>query len=121
MAIINSKGPVIDRGNFYEVQNTVFNVYNENPIDAGDFFPVFTTTIHIRKNAILKLHLYNLSGGFDEVYKTAEQCYIERGGKFWYPISEGDEGNDILRIDGNDGLEIDRDGYFTKLNDFGWR
>lgn len=121
LAIINSKGPVIDRGNFYEVQNTVFNVYHKDMEDAGDFFPVFTTTIYIRKNAILKLHLYNPSGGFDEVYKTAEQCYIERGGKFWYPISEGDEGNDILRIDGNDGLEIDRDGYFTKLNDFGWR
>ena len=113
LANIVSNGPVIDRGNFYEVQNTVFSTYDRNPMDAGDFFPAFTTTIYIRKNAMVGL--YTGDGGPSTLeYKTAEQCYREFGGKFYRSSSSLDE---VLGIQGYDALKIDENGYFTKLND----
>ena len=113
LANIVSNGPVIDRGNFYEVQNTVFSTYDRNPMDAGDFFPTFTTTIYIRKNAMVGL--YTGDGGPSTLeYKTAEQCYREFGGKFYRSSSSLDE---VLGIQGYDALKIDENGYFTKLND----
>ena len=118
LANIVSNGPVIDRGNFYEVQNTVFSTYDRNPMDAGDFFPAFTTTIYIRKNAMVGLYTgdgYIGYGGPSTLeYKTAEQCYREFGGKFYRLSSSLDE---VLGIDCVTALEIDENGYFTKLND----
>ena len=113
LANIVSNGPVIDRGNFYEVQNTVFSTYNRNLIDAGDYFPAFTTTIYIRKNAMVGLYT---GDGYPSTleYKTAEQCYRELGGKFCRLYSSRDE---VLGIDCVTALEIDENGYFTKLND----
>ena len=113
LANIVSDGPVIDRGNYYEVQNAVFSTYNMNPTDAGDFFPAFTTTIYIRKNAMVGL--YTGDGGSSTLeYKTAEQCYREFGGKFYrssYNMGE------VLGTDCYDALKIDENGYFIKLND----
>jgi len=113
LANIVSNGPVIDRGNFYEVQNTVFSTYNMNPTDAGDFFPAFTTTIYIRKNAMVGLYT---GDGYPSTleYKTAEQCYREFGGKFYRSSYSLDE---VLGTDCDVALEIDENGYFTKLND----
>ena len=113
LANIVSNGPVIDRGNFYEVQNTVFSTYNRNLMDAGDFFPAFTTTIYIRKNAMVGL--YTGDGGPSTLeYKTAEQCYREFGGKFYRSSYSLDE---VLGTDCGDALKIDENGYFIKLND----
>jgi len=113
LANIVSNGPVIDRGNYYEVQNTVFSTYNMNPTDAGDFFPAFTTTIYIRKNATVRL--YTGDGGPSTLeYKTAEQCYREFGGKFYRSSYSFDE---VLGTDCYDALKIDENGYFIKLND----
>ena len=113
LANIVSNGPVIDRGNFYEVQNTVFSTYDRNPMDAGGFFPTFTTTIYIRKNAMVGL--YTGDGGPSTLeYKTAEQCYREFGGKFYRSSYSLDE---VLGVDCDYALKIDENGYFTKLND----
>ena len=117
LANIVSNGPVIDRGNFYEVQNTVFSTDGRNPMDAGDFFPAFTTTIYIRKNAMVGL--YTGDGGPSTLeYKTAEQCYRELGGKFYRLFYRSSSSLDeVLGIQGYDDLKIDENGYFTKLND----
>ena len=113
LANIVSNGPVIDRGNFYEVQNTVFSTYNRNLMDAGDFFPAFTTTIYIRKNAMVGL--YTGDGGPSTLeYKTAEQCYREFGGKFYRSSYSLDK---VLGTDCGYALKIDENGYFIELND----
>ena len=120
LANIASNGPVIDRGNYYEVQNTVFSTYDRDPLDSGDFFPAFTTTIYIRKNAMVGLYTvdgwYTEDGGPSTLeYKTAEQCYREFGGKFYRLSYSRDEVLGGIDCDGD--LEIDENGYFTKLND----
>ena len=117
LANIVSNGPVIDRGNFYEVQNTVFSTYDRNPMDAGDFFPAFTTTIYIRKNAMVGLYPED-TGQSTLEYKTAEQCYRELGGKFYRLFYRSSSSLDeVLGTDCDDALKIDENGYFTKLND----
>ena len=117
LANIVSNGPVIDRGNYYEVQNTVFSTYDRNPMDAGDFFPAFTTTIYIRKNAMVRLYPEE-TGQSTLEYKTAEQCYRELGGKFYRLFYMSSSSLDeVLGIQGYDDLKIDENGYFTKLND----
>ena len=113
LANIVSNGPVIDRGNYYEVQNTVFSTYNMNPTDDGDFFSAFTTTIYIRKNAMVGLYTED-SGSYTLEYKTAEQCYREFGGKFYRSSYTRGE---VLGTNCRDALKIDENGYFTKLND----
>ena len=66
-----STGKVIDRGNFYEVQDvTIYGTH-----DAG--FEPYTTTIYIRKNA--KVMYYN--GNDVLAGRTAEDVYKSRGGR----------------------------------------
>ena len=109
---ILSNGPVIDRGNYYEVQNVEFEFFEEDREDDGDRYTEFITTIYIRKNAIVELR------GSRIEYKTAEQCYRDYGGRFWrdeYGYSE--DRKEVLGITYNADLEIDEDGYIIKLND----
>ncbi|GMO02545.1 hypothetical protein LSA36186_07940 [Lachnoanaerobaculum sp. JCM 36186] len=66
-----STGKVIDRGNFYEVQDvTIYGTH-----DSG--FEPYTTTIYVRKNAKVMYQNGNdiLAG------RTAEDVYKSRGGK----------------------------------------
>ena len=107
---ILSSGPVIDRGDFYEVQDTYFMTTDSDTTDGVEVVTLFITTIYIRKNARVGLYIGNL--GYE--YKTAEQCYREFGGKF-YKSTYSQDG--VLGVHGHDELEIDEDGYFTKIND----
>ena len=107
---ILSSGPVIDRGDFYEVQDTYFMTTDSDTTDGVEVVTLFITTIYIRKNARVGLYIGDL--GYE--YKTAEQCYREFGGKF-YKSTYSQDG--VLGVHGHDELEIDEDGYFTKIND----
>jgi len=82
-----STGKVIDRGNFYEVQDvTIYGTHDSE-------FEPYTTTIYIRKNA--KVMYYN---GHDVLAgKTAEDVYKSSGGRI---------------IPGND-----MDGIYTFISD----
>ena len=66
-----STGKVIDRGNFYEVQDVI--IYGIH----GAYFEPYTTTVYIRKNAKVMYQNGNdvLAG------KTAEDVYKSRGGR----------------------------------------
>ena len=107
---ILSGGPVIDRGDFYEVQDTYFMTTDSDSTEGAEVTTLFITTIYIRKNAMVGLYIGDL--GYE--YKTAEQCYREFGGKFYR--SDYSQ-NGVLGVHGYDELEIDEDGYFTKVND----
>ena len=101
-----STGKVIDRGNFYEVQDvTIYGTH------GADFEP-YTTTIYIRKNA--KVMYYN---GDDVLAgKTAEDVYKSRGGRII-------PGNDMDGIDtfisdlhfDSDYESLDSSGYIVLL------
>ena len=107
---ILSGGPVIDRGDFYEVQDTYFMTTDSDSTEGVEVTTLFITTIYIRKNAMVGLYIGDI--GYE--YKTAEQCYREFGGKFYR--SDYSQ-NGVLGVHGYDELEIDEDGYFTKIND----
>ena len=101
-----STGKVIDRGNFYEVQDvTIYGTH------GADFEP-YITTIYIRKNA--KVMYYN---GDDVLAgKTAEDVYKSRGGRII-------PGNDMDGIDtfisdlhfDSDYESLDSSGYIVLL------
>ena len=110
---LRSNGPVIDRGNYYEVQNVEFNFLTEDDEDAEDYYTEFITTIYIRKNAMVELR------GDSTEYKTAEQCYMDYDGKFWRDTGGySKDRKDVLGIVVSYAdFEIGEDGYIIKLND----
>ena len=109
-----STGKVIDRGNFYEVQDvTIYGTH-----DSG--FEPYTTTIYVRKNAKVMYQNGNdvLAG------RTAEDVYKSRGGKIIpqhdYELNLADEDGRIytfisdLHFD-SDYESLDSSGYIVVL------
>ena len=109
-----STGKVIDRGNFYEVQDvTIYGTH-----DSG--FEPYTTTIYVRKNAKVMYQNGNdvLAG------RTAEDVYKSRGGKIIpqhdYELNLADEDGRIytfisdLYFD-SDYESLDSSGYIVVL------
>ena len=101
-----STGKVIDRGNFYEIQDvTIYGTH------GADFEP-YTTTIYVRKNA--KVMYYN--GNDVLAGRTAEDVYKSRGGRII-------PGNDMDGIDtfisdlhfDSDYESLDSSGYIVVL------
>ena len=118
---IQSEGPIIDRGSYYEVQNAVFLGWTHIADDAGDYHEMFKTTVYVRKNAIGTLWDHNRT-----TEKTAEQCFKDNGGRLW-DIREWTEVLDLDRasipkivlftdIEELDQC-IDKDGYLKKFDD----
>ena len=116
---IFAKGPVIDRGSYYEVQNATF--YGERHEHYGGFDQdeVFTTTVYLRKNATVVLH----GGGLVRI-KTAEQCFKDYGGRFWninadFYLNADNYHTDIVLSTRGDSIMdfFDKEGYLIKLDD----
>ena len=112
---IFAKGPVIDRGSYYEVQNATF--YGERHEHYGGFDQdeVFTTTVYLRKNAIVVLN--DGSGGKQK--KTAEQCFKDYGGRFWNTKTNNYYDTDIVLSTRGEYIMdfFDKEGYLIKLDD----
>ena len=111
---IFAKGPVIDRGSYYEVQNATF--YGERHEHYGGFDQdeVFTTTVYLRKNAIVVL-----SGSGVNQKKTAEQCFKDYGGRFWNTKTDNYYDTDIVLSTRERYImdSFDKEGYLIKLDD----
>ena len=105
-----STGKVIDRGNFYEVQDvTIYGTHDSE-------FEPYTTTIYVRKNA--KVMYYN--GNDVLAGRTAEDVYKSRGGKII------DEHAYELNLDDEDGKiytfisDLHFDSYYESLDSSGY-
>ena len=112
---IFARGPVIDRGSYYEIQNATF--YGERHEHYGGFDQdeVFTTTVYLRKNAIVTLH--SLYDG-EKQKKTAEQCFNDYGGRFWNTDDHEYDTDIVLSTNGYYIMDFfDKDGYLIKLDD----
>ena len=117
---VRSEGPIIDRGNYFEVQNAVFMGYTHSVEDATDWYEIFTTTVYVRKDAVGTLYSYSYSNEMMkmmEMTKTAEQCFNDSGGR----LVNGDSSTDIvLYTIFDDHLlneYMDNDGYIIKFDD----
>ena len=105
-----STGKVIDRGNFYEVQDvTIYGTH-------GAEFEPYTTTIYIRKNAKVMYQNGNdvLAG------RTAEDVYKSRGGRI---IDEQGYEFNLTDIDGKKYTfisDLHFDSYYESLDSSGY-
>ena len=105
-----STGKVIDRGNFYEVQDVKISGTH------GSEFGPYTTTIYIRKNAKV---MYQ-DGGDVLAGRTAEDVYKSRGGKI---IPEVYEDIDLKDRDGKIYTfvsDLHFDSYYESLDSSGY-
>ena len=107
---MHSTGKVIDRGNFYEVQDvTIYGTH-------GSGFEPYTTTIYVRKNA--KVMYQN---GDDVLAgRTAEDVYKSRGGKIIpehdYELNLADEDGKIYTFIS----DLHFDSYYESLDSSGY-
>ena len=119
MQTIVAIGPVIDRGSYYEVGNARF--LGERHVHYGGFDQdkVFTTTVYLRKNAVVTLHYIDGSGNGKIDTKTAEQCFKDYGGRFWNTKTNHYYETDIVLTTRGDNIMefFDKDGYLIKLDD----
>ena len=109
---VRSEGPIIDRGNYFEVQNAVFMGYTHIAYSANDWYEIFTTTVYVRKYAVGTLY----SNGMMKMTKTAEQCFNDSGGR----LVNHDSSTDIVLyaiFDDHLNEYMDKDGYIIKFDD----
>ena len=113
---IFAKGPVIDRGSYYEVQNATFYGEDHEIYGGFDQDEVFTTTVYLRKNAIVTLHYMDWSGRVEK--KTAEQCFKDYNGRFWNTNAHYYDTDIVLSTRGDYIMDFfDKEGYLIKLDD----
>ena len=115
-AAINSEGPIIDRGSYFEVQNTRFMGFKHSYSYDEDWYEMFTTTVYVRKDAIGTLYyIKKENDGFSTMTKTAEQCFRDCGGKL---VNVKGNTDYVLRTSIKDLNEcIDKEGYIIKFDD----
>ena len=115
-ASINSEGPIIDRGSYFEVQNTRFMGFKHSYSYDEDWYEMFTTTVYVRKDAIGTLYyIKKENDGFSTMTKTAEQCFRDCGGKL---VNVKGNTDYVLRTYIENLNEcIDKDGYIIKFDD----
>ena len=109
---VMSEGPIIDRGNYFEVQNAVFMGYTHSAEFATDWYEIFTTTVYVRKYAVGTLYGNEMM----KMTKTAEQCFNDSGGR----LVNDDSSTDIVLytiFDDHLNEYMDKDGYIIKFDD----
>ena len=111
-ATTNSK--IIDRGSYYELTDVsfVYQFWNRNtPTGSRYIETVESTTIYIRKNAVVTLG--NKYKNKPTTTMSAEECY-KKYGRF-----ELKDDGIVFSSNTYDGFKVDSKGYITAFNDYG--
>ena len=105
----NKNTQIFDRGSYYEVTNVDFGDLNYGSLYGEEGSIAFTTTIYIRKNAVI-----SIGTAWYEDYKipvmTAEECYNK-----YNKLSSHDI---LLSIFMGKKFKVDSQGYIIEFNDF---
>jgi len=105
----NKNTQIFDRGSYYEVSNVDFGDLNYGSLYGEEGSIAFTTTIYIRKNAVI-----SIGTAWYEDYKiqvmTAEECYNK-----YNKLSSHDI---LLSIFMGKKFKVDSQGYIIEFNDF---
>ena len=105
----NKNTQIFDRGSYYEVTNVDFGDLNYGSLYGEEGSIAFTTTIYIRKNAVI-----SIGTAWYEDYEiqvmTAEECYNK-----YNKLSSHDI---LLSIFMGKKFKVDSQGYIIEFNDF---
>ena len=113
---IVSEGPIIDRGSYFEVQNTTFMGFRHSYYYDEDLYEMFKTIVYVRKDAIGTLYYITKENeGFSTMTKTAEQCFRDCGGRLVNVKGNTDYVLNTFIKDLNEC--IDKEGYIIKFDD----
>ena len=104
---ISASGPIIDRGDYYEISDASFSFYDSRNTDPNEDFPQTDegfpkTTIYIRKDAFV------FEGPRSGNYRLAEEYYNETG-SLTVPVYRSSG----YSFYSTDQIRIDEDGFIT--------
>ena len=110
-ALASNNSKIIDRGSYYELTDVSFNYiiwHSSNPMGGRFYETVESTTIYIRKNAVVTF--LGDKNNKPTTTMSAEECY-KKYGRFAL------DNDTVFYSNTYDGFKVDSKGYITAFND----